>query len=752
MPDNSSSNSSNKSNNPGRKGKGKNNFVPFDHKSIPAKSSGLGPAQPPPRRPSIPLVNAPVAGTIQIQHPQTVPVTQEEEGEELCFICADTVTWYAIGECNHRVCHLCSLRLRALYKQKTCALCKTDLHEVVYTKEKKKLFQEFDLPRMAAHDRKLKIFFDSPEIYEDVMILLRFNCPDPGCDVACTEGWRELKDHVRKSHGMYMCELCTRHKKLFTHEHALYTRAMLDRHNRTGDPDDPSFKGHPQCGFCRVNYYGQDELFEHCREKHEQCFLCQRNGVRNQYYKNYLEMEAHFQSDHYPCYDPECLEKKFVVFNSEIDLAGHQLEVHGNQKSKAKGQHLDLTFTYAGSPSRDIETNQSRRAPAPKREKGGRNGRGERENHENVNNAINNSGGAMFRQAGDARPVSQDQALPSVGRQENANVRRLRPPPGFGSALTGSKPVVSEASTDEGPVQSAPAARQPSPGIMQSIPAMPTPSEAAGSALPFNASTSSGSPSPEEAEVFQKVQQVLNHSTTKVTEFKSLAAAFRQSLVSADDFVSGFMSLAMQNKFGKQLKDAENEAGKVWRRMADTVPDPEEESDQPKGKGKGKGKFVPLYSAPRTGGKLKNEMMRAWNDWKVQARDEPAPRPPIPSYANSAATPSSILPVTSAKTPAASAARVLVIKNKASKQRVTRGGVGLTSSRASSAGSNTSVWERVNKNLESGNSTGDEEQQDKRLPVTFKGAPPPEPDSHNPSPPQSPAITAPRLAIWIQLP
>ena len=83
-------------------------------------------------------------------------------------------------------------------------LPQTELAEVVYTKDGKKPFQDFDTRSMPAQDRKLKIYFDEPEIYEDVMILLRFNCPDPGCDVACAGGWRELKEHVRKAHGMLM--------------------------------------------------------------------------------------------------------------------------------------------------------------------------------------------------------------------------------------------------------------------------------------------------------------------------------------------------------------------------------------------------------------------------------------------------------------------------------------------------------------------------------------------------------------------
>lgn len=48
---------------------------------------------------------------------------EEEEGE-LCFICTEPVTTFAVAQCDHRTCHRCSLRLRALYETRNCAYCK----------------------------------------------------------------------------------------------------------------------------------------------------------------------------------------------------------------------------------------------------------------------------------------------------------------------------------------------------------------------------------------------------------------------------------------------------------------------------------------------------------------------------------------------------------------------------------------------------------------------------------------------------
>lgn len=51
----------------------------------------------------------------------------EDEEAEVCFICASTVVHSAIAPCNHRTCHICALRMRALYKTQACAHCRVCL-------------------------------------------------------------------------------------------------------------------------------------------------------------------------------------------------------------------------------------------------------------------------------------------------------------------------------------------------------------------------------------------------------------------------------------------------------------------------------------------------------------------------------------------------------------------------------------------------------------------------------------------------
>lgn len=49
---------------------------------------------------------------------------EDDVEAEVCFICASPVVHNSVAPCNHRTCHICALRLRALYKTRACAHCR----------------------------------------------------------------------------------------------------------------------------------------------------------------------------------------------------------------------------------------------------------------------------------------------------------------------------------------------------------------------------------------------------------------------------------------------------------------------------------------------------------------------------------------------------------------------------------------------------------------------------------------------------
>jgi hypothetical protein len=73
----------------------------------------------------------PTPSTTSESKPTTVventSATSQDDDTGTCFICAEPVKYYSVPECNHRTCHVCALRLRALYKRQDCTLCKVRL-------------------------------------------------------------------------------------------------------------------------------------------------------------------------------------------------------------------------------------------------------------------------------------------------------------------------------------------------------------------------------------------------------------------------------------------------------------------------------------------------------------------------------------------------------------------------------------------------------------------------------------------------
>jgi E3 ubiquitin-protein ligase ZNF598 len=131
------------------------------------------------------------------------PATDEPEDGEVCFICASPIQHTAVTPCNHRTCHICALRLRALYKVKTCAHCRTECDYVIFTDSPTKNFEEFSDSDFFKSLDNLGIHFENKESFTDTELLLRYNCPDADCDVACL-GWPDLHRHVQTAHNKKM--------------------------------------------------------------------------------------------------------------------------------------------------------------------------------------------------------------------------------------------------------------------------------------------------------------------------------------------------------------------------------------------------------------------------------------------------------------------------------------------------------------------------------------------------------------------
>lgn len=446
---------------------------------------------------------------------------------------------------------------------------KTPAEFVIFTDDATKRYEDFTGADIASTDTNNGIRYEKNEIMEDTVLLLRYNCPDEDCDVACL-GWPDLHRHVRAVHHKKICDLCSRHKKVFTHEHELFTDRDLNRHMTKGDDnpgaiDQSGFKGHPECGFCRQRFYGEDELYVHCREAHERCFICDRRGGRPQYYLDYSGLAVHFKKDHFMCPDPECIEKRFIVFDTELDLKAHQLAEHGNTLSKdvrRDARVVDMAaFNY-----RDPYIQERRGGGSQREQREGRGrGRGRDPNTEPI-------------PASSAQPLRRDeQAFQRQLAIQNAPGAAGRT---FGGQLTAAAtPAVAR------PPQGAPAPQTTtlpqsfaSPAVAPEL----TPQEQARQ-LRHGA-------------VIERATVLLQNDASKLAQFRSQISTFKNNSITATALINSFFAL---------FSDTSSTAlGTLIREVADLYED-----------------------------KNKADSIRtAWNDWRAINEDYPSlPGPSVPS-------------------------------------------------------------------------------------------------------------------------
>lgn len=371
-------------------------------------------------------------------------------------------------------------------------------------------------------------------------------------------------------HRRVMCDLCTRNKKVFTHEHELFTVAQLRNHEKYGDDnpgavDQSGFKGHPECGFCKERFYGDDELYAHCRDSHEKCYICDRrnNSRQQQYYEDYDSLELHFRHDHFLCSDQECLDKKFVVFESEMDLKAHQLEVHSNNLSKdvrKDARRVNLsTFDYR-TPHQPARGGRRERGVVP---------RGRDPNTEPLPQST-------------AQPLRRDEI--AFQRQLAIHSAQSVTSRTFGGQLTPSNPPVLR-QNDSGPEPATVTANRVPASWNQPSPPLPS--------TELQSSVPSISETPQEQarrlqhnSVTHRASTLLENDVSKLSTFRSVVSSYRTSQLSASQLLDAFFGL-----FGCPP----SELGKLIKELAE------------------------LYEID---GK-REALLKAWNDWRAINEDYP---------------------------------------------------------------------------------------------------------------------------------
>lgn len=375
-------------------------------------------------------------------------------------------------------------------------------------------------------------------------------------------------------------DLCIAHKKCFPHETQTFTTEDLRTHCRTGDKNDSSFKGHPECGFCKVRFYDSDALYDHCREKHEKCFICDRMGMRDQYFANYPALENHFNSEHFPCTEKDCLEKKFVVFGSNVDLQGHILKEHTDGKKKGKGRQIALEFQYANPSSsshnvrRDRTRTPSSEAPSPQ-----------------------------------LSTLSLNDTTPA------ADNRRIRPPSNFGSHLSSSSNVDNFPPPSRARVGATSGPREPQ------VEAFPLPQAAVSSEEILLTPAQNDILSAAGPDLIVALQKLIGIKTSNMSLLKISIWSFRNGSIFAEVLLNELVGLAEASHPRKTHKQLLPQLSSIWNQIADTLPEEATNSQIQRAlekKSKKKGLTIEEFEALRKGEPKKTAMLRVLNDHKVR--------------------------------------------------------------------------------------------------------------------------------------
>lgn len=291
--------------------------------------------------------------------------------EDICIVCAEPLAFTAFAPCGHKdACSKCVSRLRSVLKDQRCVYCQVPSDSVFVTRFMGGYTEnvppdEFDaLPGRAKRGElryleSAQAYFDDVAHFDEISRMCSYTHPrvwqdNPDAPHKTFASLPALKTYLHKQHKLSFCDICLEGRKVFISEQQLYTGRELERHMKGGDVEGPmaaaGFKGHPECRFCRKRFYGENELFQHMHAAHEQCFLCKRsNPHKYVYYRDYADLENHFQHEHYLCPHPTCLEKKFIVFSSEQELKTHTAREHGETLSKLEKKAaltLQMNFQY----------------------------------------------------------------------------------------------------------------------------------------------------------------------------------------------------------------------------------------------------------------------------------------------------------------------------------------------------------------------------------------------------------------------
>lgn len=297
-----------------------------------------------------------------------------------CQVCYADLKHPGVTPCGHNeVCGTCHLRLRHLHSDKKCPMCKQENQQVIVDRfEDMKTFDEYplwgdELGSGFTFRDDVGMFFPTKYYENEVLSLFGHHCgvcynydgitPDVNIydeadkrkqqqgkkSKGPATAIRGLQDHLRNKHRVTLCELCVDNKRDFVARLPRFSPSQLKTHMSKGDGNDSGFRGHPVCEFCRPKrFYDLTFLHMHLQKDHYKCHVCEKQGLANQYFRDYRALEKHFDLKHFLCKDVQCIAARFMVFENDIDMRAHELSVHGGTSTGSTKIQLEFRVRREG--------------------------------------------------------------------------------------------------------------------------------------------------------------------------------------------------------------------------------------------------------------------------------------------------------------------------------------------------------------------------------------------------------------------
>ncbi|CAI2344312.1 unnamed protein product [Caenorhabditis sp. 36 PRJEB53466] len=229
-----------------------------------------------------------------------------------CDICCKPNDVFGIGACRHPICVECAIRMRVLGDSKTCPVCRSEIDVLSFCTVDEDMASIPLTFRKTTHpdEDRFEIRFNnqvSGTKYEKYLAHVCKICKTEDGERLEFPSFMSLRQHMANRHELSYCHICTDNLNLFSRERKTYTREQLQRHMKSGDFDDRSFKGHPQCLFCDEKFLDEENRYRHLRKEHFFCQFCESDGtMTNVFFGKHDELKRHYKENHFICEAEEC--------------------------------------------------------------------------------------------------------------------------------------------------------------------------------------------------------------------------------------------------------------------------------------------------------------------------------------------------------------------------------------------------------------------------------------------------------------